>query len=248
LDLVAATKRQLMKLRNDGWDSFFKKVSDFCLRHRIPVPVMSEPFVPETRSTRKLQPQPNDTFYRVGLFIKVIDHQVSELNARFNDESTELLRFASCLDPRDSFAAFDVDKLCRLAKLYPLDFSKDELTNLPYQLDNYFEDISKHEAFIDVKGVGQLAQLLVKVRKHVSYPLVYRLITLVLTLPVSTASVERAFSAMNIIKSDVRTNMNDEWLNSLLMVFIERDTTELVSNEEVMSRYQTMRPRRGRID
>jgi len=46
--------------------------------------------------------------------------------------------------------------------------------------------------------------------RHKSFPLVYRLIELALILPVATATVERAFSAMNIIKTERRNKMNDD--------------------------------------
>ena len=46
-------------------------------------------------------------------------------------------------------------------------------------------------------------------KKNVSYPLVYSLVTLALILPVATAIVERAFSAMNIIKNRLRNRIGD---------------------------------------
>ena len=48
------------------------------------------------------------------------------MDNRFTESSSELLLGIACLDPKDSFANFDLDKLLRLAKLYPNDFD-DEL-------------------------------------------------------------------------------------------------------------------------
>jgi hypothetical protein len=42
---------------------------------------------------------------------------------------------------------------------------------------------------------------MVDTRKHLCYPLVYRLLKLALTLPIATTTVERSFSAMKIVKS-----------------------------------------------
>ena len=55
--------------------------------------------------------------------------------------------------------------------------------------------------FLALKGIGQLAEKIVEMKKIVSYPLVYSLVTLTLILPVATAIVEIAFSAMSIIKN-----------------------------------------------
>ena len=42
---------------------------------------------------------------------------------------------------------------------------------------------------------------MVEMKKNVSYPLVYSLVTLALILLVATVTIERAFSTMNIIKN-----------------------------------------------
>ena len=79
---------------------------------------------------------------------------------------------------------------------------------------------------------------------HRSYPLVYRLIELTLMLPVATASVERVFSAMSIIKTDLRNKMGDEWLNDLMICYTEKEIFRSISNEKIMKRYEEMKERR----
>ena len=63
---------------------------------------------------------------------------------------------------------------------------------------------------------------MVETKKNVVYPLVYLLVTLALTLPVVTATVERAFSAMKIVKNRLLSRMSDQWMNDSLIVYIER--------------------------
>ncbi|CAL2239022.1 unnamed protein product [Prunus armeniaca] len=55
---------------------------------------------------------------------------------------------------------------------------------------------------------------MVEKRLHRTYNYVYLPLTLALTLPVSTASVERAFSTMNIVKGPLRNRMGDQWLSA----------------------------------
>nr|KYP72390.1 Zinc finger MYM-type protein 1 [Cajanus cajan] len=64
--------------------------------------------------------------------------------------------------------------------------------------------------FSKLEGIGDLLMNLVEIRKHVVYPLVYLLLELALMLLVATLSVERALSAMNIIKNRMRNRMGDE--------------------------------------
>jgi hypothetical protein len=55
---------------------------------------------------------------------------------------------------------------------------------------------------------------MVQTEKHLVFSLIYKLIELALILLVLTRSVERAFSAMNIIKNKLRNKINDDWLNA----------------------------------
>ncbi|KAM1877683.1 hypothetical protein ACFX14_039750 [Malus domestica] len=125
--------------------------------------------------------------------------QLKELNDRFNEVNTELLLCMACLSPVNNFASFDKAKIVRLAKLYSQDFDRMDLMNLPIQLDNYIHDMKMHSEFSSLRGISDLAQELVKTGRSESYMLVYKLLTLALVLPVATASVERAFSAMKIV-------------------------------------------------
>ena len=57
------------------------------------------------------------------------------------------------------------------------------------------------EEFSSFRGIGQLVEKMVEMKKNVSYPLVYSLVTLALILLVATVTIKRAFSAINIIKN-----------------------------------------------
>ena len=66
-----------------------------------------------------------------------------------------------------------------------------------------------------------------------------------LTLPVTTASMERSFSAMKYIKNKLRNRMGDQWLNDCLVSYIERDVFIQIDNEAIIQRFQNMKTRRG---
>ena len=66
-------------------------------------------------------------------------------------------------------------------------------------------------------------------------------------LPVVTASVERVFSAMKFVKTDLRNRMRDEWLNDSLVVYNERSIFASVSNERILKRFQDMDTRRNQL-
>ena len=76
-----------------------------------------------------------------------------------------------------------------------------QISFLDNQLETYIHDTQSTEEFSAFKGIGQVVEKMVEMKKNVSYPLVYSLVTLALILLVAIATIERVFSAMNIIKN-----------------------------------------------
>jgi hypothetical protein len=64
---------------------------------------------------------------------------------------------------------------------------------------------------------------MVQLERHIVFPLVYHIIELALLLPMATATVKRAFSAMKIIRTELRNKITDGWLNDLMVCYIERE-------------------------
>ncbi|CAN6682240.1 unnamed protein product [Malus baccata var. baccata] len=208
--LVEVCKQRLQSLRDDDFGDLLQDVEKFCEDHDIIVPNMEDLHFVLGKSRRKAPIITNFHYYRVDFYFQVLDMQPNELNDRFNEVNTELLLCMACLSPVNNFASFDKAKIVRLAQLYPQDFDRMDLMNLPIQLDNYIHDMKMHSEFSSLRGISDLAKELVKTRRCESYMLVYKLLTLALVLPVATASVERAFSAMKIVKTPLRNKMGDQ--------------------------------------
>ncbi|KAM4071761.1 hypothetical protein ACB094_11G085200 [Castanea mollissima] len=209
MDLVKVSKQRLQVMRDDEWTSLLTEVSSFCATHEIPILNMDEIFVVSGRPRRNTQQNTNLHHYRVELFYTVIDMQFQELNNRFSEVNTDLLICLACLNPSNSFVAFDKKKRIHLAKFYPYDFPGTDILALDSQLQNFIFDMRNNDLFLELQGVSELAEKLVSTRKHETYPLVYLLVKLALTLPVATAIVERSFSAMKYIKNELRNRMGD---------------------------------------
>lgn len=86
---------------------------------------------------------------------------------------------------------------------------------------------------------------MVETGKNLSFPLFYRILKLALVLPVSTATVERCFSKMKLIKTDLRNRMGDKYLNNVMVCTVEGETFDEVTNDDVMVRFQAMTNRKG---
>ncbi|XP_020424459.1 uncharacterized protein LOC18769511 [Prunus persica] len=159
------------------------------------------------------------------------DYQLGELNTRFSYETVELLRLSSSLDPRDAFKQFNIDDIYTLAeKFYPQDFSTTELHAFNQQLGFYKIDMDHNPTFKNLYSIPILLEHLVETRLAQTYYLIDRLICLVLTLPISTTTIERAFSCMRLIKNRLRNKIDDEFLADCMLLHIEREFADNIDN------------------
>ena len=134
MTLVRVSKQRLQMMRDDECEALLTEVSTFCSKHGIPILNMEEIFVVGVRPRRNAPQISNLHHYRVDLFFEVIDLQLQELYNCFLEVTTEVLLCMACLNPSDSFLAFDIQKLTRLTKFYPFDFSETDVLALYNQL------------------------------------------------------------------------------------------------------------------
>ncbi|CAM0875336.1 unnamed protein product [Alopecurus aequalis] len=145
----------------------------------------------------------------------------------------------------DSFDAFKLESLVDLAKFYPDDFDSIQVKDLAHELPFYIDNVRADERFVDLKTISELAKLMVSTNKHLAFPLVYRLLKLVLVLPVAIASVERCFSAMKIVKTVLRNRIGDDFMNDCIICFLEQQLLYSIPIKDVIDRFLKMKNRRG---
>lgn len=142
------------------------------------------------------------------------------------------------LDPQNSFRSFDIDNVSSLAsKFYPADFEEQEREILRCQLRHYEHDILVHPKFQNLTTISELCQQLAATGKNDDYHLIDRLIRLVLTLPVSTATTERAFSAMKLVKTRLLNKMDDGFLRDCLVTYIEKEIAVGISTDAIIDEF-----------
>ncbi|XP_071728960.1 uncharacterized protein [Rutidosis leptorrhynchoides] len=108
-------------------------------------------------------------------------------------------------------------------------------------------ELIENPKFKDVSTIAQLCTSLAETNKCEPYYLIDRLIRLILTLPVSTATTERGFSAMKIFKNRLRNKMSDDFLASNLVVYIEKDIAQRFDSASVISDFKDLKGRRAEL-
>ncbi|XP_039841178.1 uncharacterized protein LOC120701078 [Panicum virgatum] len=220
MDLLELTKVELDVLRRDaGWEEFLKNVTSFCEKHKVKVVDMDGKYIPIQRSAKFYRGATNYHRFHADMFLGVIDRQLQELNSRF-------------------------DELVKLAGFYPHHFDFQEGNQLRFQLRNYINDVRNDENFKNLRSLADLSMMLVKRDMVSRYDIVYKLLKLVLVLPVATAGVERIFSAMNTIKNKLRSKMGQDFLNNCLTTFIEREFFLQAKDEDIINYFQAMKDRK----
>ncbi|CAM8920500.1 unnamed protein product [Rhodiola kirilowii] len=244
VEFLSKTKEKLQIMRDNGWDDVIAKVKAFCCKHAIIMPDMSAPYKKVVRADNEMNIT-NEHYFRINVLYAVIDHKLAELESRFPESSMELLILGATFHPRNHFAAFKKEDVLLLAsKFYASDFSAYDMVALNIECEFFPPSIQRDSPFANMTSVSDVCRLLAETGKSSYYPMIYRLICLVLTLPVSTAATERAFSSMNIIKSKLRNTMNDEFLDDLMILYVERTFADCISDDDVISAFEMSGPRR----
>jgi hypothetical protein len=95
--------------------------------------------------------------------------------------------------------------------------------------------------------ISELCRGLAETNKSQHYHLIDRLIRLVLTLPVSTTTTKRTFSAMKHVKIVLRNKMKNEFLTDSMMIYIEQELVEDINSDSIIDEFYSTKHRRVQL-
>ena len=90
----------------------------------------------------------------------------------------------------------------------------------------------------DLEDLSDVIVRLLDVEK--AFPELLELLAIALTFGVSTASCERSFSCLKILKTYLRATMREEQLNSLALLSIERDVSETLELDKAIDIFSSV--------
>jgi hypothetical protein len=130
-------------------------------------------------------------------------------------------------------------------KYYPLDFNQQEMIGLERQLNHFIIDASTNEDMKNISTLVDLCRGFVQTGRHRIFNLIDRLIRLLITLPVSTATAERIFSILKIVKTRLRNKIEDQYLANSLLVQVEGEIVEHYTYDDIISDFKDLKNRRA---
>ena len=181
--------------------------------------------------------------FKCETYFPVLDTLVTQLDERFNDFCNTVSYFY-CLDPaqisEDNKESFE-----RLCDIYKNDINTEEA-------------IVEYDTFIDVYAsirpslsselqLKDVLPFLIEKQMAPGLPNLSILYKIYLTLPVTSATAERSFSRMKLIKSYLRSTMSNERLSGLALLSIERELADNIDFDSTINRFASLKSRRKKF-
>ena len=152
-------------------------------------------------------------------YFQVIDNPLEELKRRFSELSCDIMIGISALNPAsDKF--LDYDNLIKMATHYSVE-SKN-LQNELFQFKRLLQ--RKRDKGVCVNTPIDLAEVLEPYRD--AFFDLHKLVNISLTLPVTSASCERSFSKLKLIKTPLRSSSGHERTSDIAVLSVNEQRTK----------------------
>ena len=168
--------------------------------------------------------------FRVHVYNTVMDSMITELDARFSDSHCLLMKGIQCLNPTDENFA-KISCIQAFAECYGADM--EDLGHELHQAKRLLERSSKDTNFINPSTILSFLSFLTPFKA--AFHELHRLCKIAVSLPVSTASCERSFSALRQIKTYVRNSMVETRLSAVAVLAIENERVQLLNVDDVLN-------------
>ncbi|XP_072043204.1 zinc finger MYM-type protein 1-like [Amphiura filiformis] len=199
------------------------------------------------------EPQDAITNFKTNVFLSSIDTCLTQLKERFG-QNREILTSFNILTPTELLKTDPIgDELKTLTDTYGQEISGvlpdiDSLQT-PIEFENWKRHVINHKEDIFPNGYEKgntkdLFQYLYITHLCHTFPNVYKLYQIFLTIPATTASAERSFSKLKIIKTYRRSTMAENRLSGLSILSIERQFVEKIDFEETIDIFANLGCRR----
>ncbi|XP_063590423.1 zinc finger MYM-type protein 1-like [Penaeus indicus] len=200
--------------------------------------------------TENIQAESQEDTFRRSFYYTLLDLLLNELQKRFSSEACEVMVQLSALCP-SKWNEANVTKIKKFASRYDI---PQEAVGLEYSMfrdsgffESLLQEIEERKAkmfknpylplILKKFSEGDLATL---------YPNLFRVIQIAATIPVTIASCERCHSKVKIINNYLRAKMDEDRIESLLLISSERDLSQDIKLVELVNQF-AIKPRKLRL-
>lgn len=215
----------LKNIRNNADEDFkklFLKVKEKCMSLDIEITLPRLTNIQKNRFNVKTTC--SNEYYKISLFIPFLDNFISQLHDRFIEHKSLITNFC-CLLPNNNLPNRE-ENIKSLAEKYSEDLQCSSNSVIG-------EVLTWTQKFVGAEKPKNALEALIACNPLI-FPSTYKLLQIIATLPVTTASSERSFSTLKRLKTYLRNTIGENRLNSLALLNIHREiilTTDEVLND-----------------
>lgn len=214
----------------------FKKAQDVAIKlgEKIKIPLI-------VSNQNHLSNHPINTpedYFRVSLYQPYVDSLIMQLKLRFSNENSAAHSLLNLHPNNMKKIQYDqfLSMIVEINNFYEIDSLVEEgkLWYNVWKNRNTSQNETKNISFISLLDETNL------------YPTIHTALTIALTLPVTTCSVERTFSTLRRVKTWTRNSIGDNRLNGLCMIAVHKEFVinhKLELIEEIINEFGLL-PRR----
>ncbi len=241
VDLVEAFQDTLQDLRSDSsFDEIWKDTVDTGKQCNVAVETvvkrpqkmssrLSGSIVESTVGQRRCKEGDMELF-RSGIFFPILDCLSGEMQRRFSKSNCSIMKGIQALNPK-SRNFLDEETIFGFARIYECD--TDDIKHELHQVRRVLE--RKFQNGIELSSLLEFT-IFFEPFKEVFYQL-FCLCCIAVALPVSSASCERSFSALKLIKTHLHTTMTDDRLSNLGVLSIEVRRAKCLDLDDFVRRF-----------
>ena len=178
--------------------------------------------------------------FKINVLYKTVDTALMQLTERFKDQAMVTSLF-SCIYP-NNLAKLNPDMLENAAQAIRVKYPNDLTDELDPEMRSFATEFRKEISVTDT--VLEVNNLMLQSRISSSFPEMYKLLILFITLPLTVASAERSFSKLKLIKTYLRSTMSQERLDDLAILSIENKEANKIDKTKLIRDFANIYARR----
>lgn len=237
VNLIKSLKLTISQYRSDDeeYDKIYNNVIKMCNENNIDIPV-----VKKRKISKKVDDNHDHQYFeetkkdemKHSCFYFALDQIISGLNVRFNQESLELINGVGNLVNLETTE----EDVLYFKTLFDInvDEIKSEIKLLKNMADSEtLKGTSTKEVYVWIKWLNERDRSTI-------FKNVFIVLKSFVTIPVTSCGCKRSFSKLSIIKTKLRSTMNQERLDALLYMFIEQEETGNINYDEVIEEFKNL--------
>nr|XP_054606904.1 zinc finger MYM-type protein 1-like [Nothobranchius furzeri] len=232
-------------------EDLFKSAMTICEENHIQLPVgprkkhkIMDDFVVESAcGATSILTTPDE--FRRQLLYPCLDRMIQELTHRFSDLGEELMSGIQACNPTTS-TFLSEEALKGLANHYGIKLMQEELLVAKHVVKKWLEkerDKTTPDTATEENQRLDIATVF-RILDREMFPTLKAVLQVALTIPISSCNCERSFSVLRRLHTWLRSTMDQERLNDLFIMSIEKETLDVITPEQIIDRFAKLKPRR----